>query len=327
MKAIEISLLGPFRVARDGNPATAFATDAARALLAYLAMHAGLPCRREALAGLLWPDQPEATARHALAQTLSRVRQALGEGSRVDTQIHPNRVDTQVQPHWVDTQVHPYLIVSREALQFNPQADCWLDVAAFAQAIEACKRHPHRHLETCRSCMTRLREAAELYRGELMSGFSLPSVPFEQWLLAERERLHVEALDALRALAAYHERRGEHEHVLRYARRQLELEPWHEGAHRQCMRALALSGQRAAALAQYEACRRVLAEELDAEPEVETTALYERIRDAADLSGFPNLTGLIASGPECPYVQVAIPGWHALLNDGQPDLWGNVQLP
>jgi predicted ATPase len=42
---------------------------------------------------------------------------------------------------------------------------------------------------------------------------------------------------------------------------------------------LALSGQRGAALAQYETCRQVLAEELGVEPGPETTALYRRIRD------------------------------------------------
>jgi adenylate cyclase len=45
------------------------------------------------------------------------------------------------------------------------------------------------------------------------------------------------------------------------------------------MRALALSGQRSAALAQYETCRRLLAEELGVEPGAETTRLYEQIRD------------------------------------------------
>jgi hypothetical protein len=43
------------------------------------------------------------------------------------------------------------------------------------------------------------------------------------------------------------------------------------------MRCLAYSGQRAAALAQYEACRRTLEEELGVEPEPETTALYDQI--------------------------------------------------
>jgi predicted ATPase len=46
------------------------------------------------------------------------------------------------------------------------------------------------------------------------------------------------------------------------------------------MRLLAYSGQRAAALAQYETCRRVLVEELDVEPAAETIRLYEQIRDS-----------------------------------------------
>jgi predicted ATPase len=45
------------------------------------------------------------------------------------------------------------------------------------------------------------------------------------------------------------------------------------------MRTLALSGQRSAALAQYETCRRLLAEELGVEPGKETTRLYEQIRN------------------------------------------------
>ena len=45
------------------------------------------------------------------------------------------------------------------------------------------------------------------------------------------------------------------------------------------MRLLALSGQRGAALAQYETCRRALREELDVAPGAETRQLYERIRD------------------------------------------------
>jgi predicted ATPase len=45
------------------------------------------------------------------------------------------------------------------------------------------------------------------------------------------------------------------------------------------MIALSLSGQRSAALAQYEVCRRILSEELGVEPEAETRTLDERIRD------------------------------------------------
>ena len=54
----------------------------------------------------------------------------------------------------------------------------------------------------------------------------------------------------------------------------MELEPWQEEGQRQLMRLLAGSGRRAEALAQYEAHRRELAEELGVEPAPETTQLY-----------------------------------------------------
>ncbi len=261
MNRLAISLLGPFRVTLDGKPVTQFEADTARALLAYLVVHAGTTQRRETLTGLLWPEQPEPVALGNLRQALKRLRSAIG--------------DRDADP--------PFLHVTRKTIQFNPTSDYWLDVAAFSDAIAASQGHRHRRPEACRSCMRRLAEAVEVYRGDFLAGFSLPSAPFEEWLVVQRERLHRQALEALGHLAAYHERRGEWEQVGGYTRRQVELEPWRESAHRGLMRALALSGERTAALAQYEVCRRTLAEELGVEPEEETTALYQQIRDGAEL--------------------------------------------
>ena len=78
---------------------------------------------------------------------------------------------------------------------------------------------------------------------------------------------------------AIHEKQENYDAVIDCARRQVELEPWREPAHRQWMRALALNGHRSAALTQYEVCRKILSEELGVEPEAETVKLYERIRD------------------------------------------------
>ena len=57
------------------------------------------------------------------------------------------------------------------------------------------------------------------------------------------------------------------------------MDPLREEAYQQLMLILALSGRRSEALAQYDTCCRVLAETLGIEPEAETRALYERIRD------------------------------------------------
>jgi DNA-binding SARP family transcriptional activator len=91
------------------------------------------------------------------------------------------------------------------------------------------------------------------------------------------------------------------------------------------MRLLALGGQRGAALAQYETCRRVLVEELGVEPGAETRQLYEQIRDgeldispvAPALTREPELVarlpGFLAEEVEevQPPVFVAWRGWRA----------------
>ncbi len=255
---LHIALLGLFQVTRGESTVTEFKADTARALLAYLALHAGTPFRREALADLLWPEAARAEALHALRQALSRLRRAIGDCAAAGG--------------------HDFLHVTRQTLQFNADSDYWLDVSAFCKAIAATRIHPHRRLAVCQPCMARLEEAAALYRGDLLSGFYLDSLPFEEWLLTERERLHRQALEVFSQLADSHEACGAYAQAQAYARRQLALEPWREKAQRQLMRALALSGQRGAALAQYESACRVLAEELNVAPAGETQALYAQIR-------------------------------------------------
>jgi tetratricopeptide (TPR) repeat protein len=98
-------------------------------------------------------------------------------------------------------------------------------------------------------------------------------------------RLHHSAMDALRALAVGCAQRDDREAALRYAQQWIAADPWHEGAQRALMRALAQNGRRAEALAQYETCRRALHNELSVDPTQETTALYEAIRDGTALPG------------------------------------------
>jgi predicted ATPase/DNA-binding SARP family transcriptional activator len=273
MRRLEITLLGSFQVTLDGVPVAHFGADTARALLAHLAMDPHTPHRRETLAGLLWPDQPESEARHNLSQALLRLRAAIG--------------DRDAAP--------PFLLATRETIQWNPEGDYWLDVSAFEEAVGFARRHAHRRAEDCGACAERLAQAVELYRGEFLAGFALPSAPFEEWVVVERERLHRQALEALGQLAAYHEVQGAYAEAAEHARRALALEPWSEPPHRQLMRALALGGDRTAALAQYEVCCRVLREELGVEPEEETQALYGRIRDDSE-TRFLHATNVAENG-------------------------------
>jgi DNA-binding SARP family transcriptional activator/predicted ATPase len=257
MVRLSLSFLGTFEVALAERPVTTFEYDKVRALLAYLAVEADRPHRREALAGLLWPEQPEAKARHSLSQALLTLERAIA--------------DRQATP--------ACLIVTRQALQFNPAGDYGLDVTTFTGLLAGCEVHDHQQLAACDACLERLRRAATLYRGEFLAGFSAgDALPFEEWTLVQRERLERLAVEALGHLAGGYGARGEYQAALPHAWRRVELDPWQEAACRDLMRLLALSGQREAALAHYEACRGRLAAELDMEPAEETRRLVEQIR-------------------------------------------------
>ena len=123
-----------------------------------------------------------------------------------------------------------------------------------------------------------------MYRGDFLAQLSsVDSAPFEEWLVVKREALHQRAVEALAHLAHYHERWGDAARARQLLTRQIELEPWDETAHAHLMRLLAQAGQRSAALAQYEICRRVLVEQFGVKPTAPTTQkLYEQIRDGLE---------------------------------------------
>ena len=77
---LDVRLLGKFEVSRDGKT-IALTSRPAQSLFAYLILKAGTAHRREKLAGLLWPDSLEETARDNLRHALWRVRKALETAS------------------------------------------------------------------------------------------------------------------------------------------------------------------------------------------------------------------------------------------------------
>lgn len=267
MVRLAITLLGPFQVCLDGQPVTAFASHKVRALLAYLAAEAHRPHPRGVLADLLWPERTDRNALRNLSSALADLRTAIGDR------------DART----------PVLAVDRHALQLCLHAGVTVD--ALDLAASAYPGHtlaPHD-----------LQSIVALYRGPFLEGFPSTSAPFEEWVLLKRERCSRLVLDALRRLAEHSESRGEWEEAARYARRQLELEPWDEGAHRQLMRALTLGGHRGVALAHYDACRRALADDLGVDPEPETQALYQEILKGA-LTAPPKIPAPLVQRPAPP---------------------------
>lgn len=276
-----LSLLGPPEVLVDGKPASGLGSQKALALLAYLAVEAERRHVRSRLAALLWPDQPAKQAYQNLRKTLSRLRQAIGDGE-------------------ADS---PHLISDSLTLQFNPNSDHWLDVEVFESLLTDTERHPHRWLGACRSCVSRLNQAGELYRGDFLAGVDLPDAStFGEWLLVERERLCQRAISMSYTLASACLAQGEHGAVRQHIRRLLALDPWNEAGHRLLLRSLAMGDGRTAALQHFEAFRATLSDELSVEPEERTLALVDLIRagELADMR--PHIPAGSLSVPTAPFV-------------------------
>jgi len=264
---LSIFLLGPFHVVWDVHApgerlVTGFSTDKERALLAYLACETDRPHRRDELAGLLWPEMPNQVARTNLRLTLHRLRQTIGD---------------------VDAPGEAILFIDRESIWLNPDA-CQSDVAAFEALLDEVKKYSPCKPEHCAGCLPCLEQAIALYRGDFLQGFALDdNLVFSEWALLKREWLRRRAVDGMYRLAECHRQRGNHESALYYARKQLELDPWREEAHRQVMNILAHHGEFSAALSQYETCQQTLARELGVSPDEETVALRERILAARSM--------------------------------------------
>jgi DNA-binding SARP family transcriptional activator len=247
---LSLSLLGSPRIELDGKP-IAVDTRKAVALLAYLAI-THQPHSREALAALLWPEYDQSHAFAALRRTLSALNKASGGAS---------------------------LEIERETIGLAEDV-VTIDVDLFQQKLAACRNHAHPATETCARCLDPLTAAAALYRGDFLAGFSLrDSAAFDDWQFFQAESLRRDFLGVLDRLVRLHGERGESESAIDQARRYLSIDPLHEPAHRALMRLYAQTGQRPAALRQYQECGRILKAELGVEPLAETVQLWQAIKD------------------------------------------------
>ena len=130
---LQIRLLGQFDIRLDGKRVT-ISSRAGQSLLAYLALTASTPHRREKLAGIFWPDTSDENARKNLRQELWRIRKALAG---------PN-------------QITDYLLADEFTITFNRKADYWLDATQMERSDLDIKS---------------LTSNLSLYQDELLPGF------------------------------------------------------------------------------------------------------------------------------------------------------------
>jgi predicted ATPase/DNA-binding SARP family transcriptional activator len=230
-QTLDIGLLGPIRVLRDGAQIDIGGVRA-ETLLALLALRAASPVSADSLVEELWAGEAPDGAATTLRSYVSRLRGSLGDAAPID----------RVSAGYV-------LAVPAE----------WIDVARFESLIREGgalleRRRYRRAAETFRS-------ALELWRGRPFAGLAEDGAFQAEIVRLEELRLHAldsrleadlelgraaEIVDELEALVAEH--------------------PFRERLWRHLMLALYRAGRQADALAAYHRARTALDEQLGLEP-------------------------------------------------------------
>jgi DNA-binding SARP family transcriptional activator len=262
MSALNIHLFGKFSVRAKEQPLEGLDACKVQELLGYLLVHRARPHTRESLASLLWGETATDKSKKYLRQALWQLQSALegqldgkgqgGEGAQATAEDGG------------------LLFAAHDWVRLNQSSDVWLDVEVFERAFALVQGRAGHALDA--ESKRIVQEAAELYKGDLLEGW------YQDWCLYERERLQNMYLVMLDKLISYSEAHRDYESGLLYGSLILRYDRARERTHRQLMHLHYMSGDRTAALRQYERCVASLHDELDVSPDRRTVALYQQIR-------------------------------------------------
>lgn len=240
MPLLHLELLGDFRLRTESGSLVTISARKSQAMLAYLAVKPGQLVSRDKMAGLLWSSTAPEQARQSLRQTLSTMRRELAG-------VSPQKI----------------LVEEGDFLSLDASL-VYCDVVEFESLIAT-------------GTAEALDPATRLYTGDFLDGFQIDEEKFDQWVLAERDRLHRMALRAHANLVEQLTRSGSMDEAIAIAQQSLRIDPLQESIHRTLMRLYQQSGDLLNALQQYDSCAKLLRRELDVEPDAETRALQQEI--------------------------------------------------
>jgi DNA-binding SARP family transcriptional activator len=236
---------GRFELWREGHPVNLCNNRNGQAVLRYLVMQPEHCEAMPILMNLLWPEDDDETARRKLRVAVSALRRSLNQGFDCPSG-------------------EGYILCRNEYYQLNPTVSVQTDVQRFLQCYQAGQQPQPKQ------AMAQQYEAAcRLYNGS----FLLDDL-YADWSFMQRQQLSQYFVAMCRILNDFYLENANYERALNWSTRVVSENRCDELAHRQLMRAYALSGQRSSALKQYQYCRQILQEELGVEPLPETEQLF-----------------------------------------------------
>ena len=242
--AFQMRLLGEFVLLLNDTPVSGLDVPRLRSLLAYLALHRGLPQARSRIAYTLWPDSTDAQAHTNLRNLLFKLRMTLPE-------------------------IDSFLVVERQTLCWQSDAPCSLDVTDFERAVASAEYA--RDSRDAAAERLALEKAVRCYQGDLLPGC------YDEWLCGERERLQQTYQGTLERLVELLEQEGSVAEAIRMAQRLLRIDPLQEATYRSLMRLHAVHHDRSAVMRTYQTCAALLKCELGIAPGSKTRRAFEQL--------------------------------------------------
>lgn len=244
---MRISLIGRVTVEFDDGvlDETQLLGRQGRLFFAYLVAEHARPVPRDELAEALWGERPPPTWEKALTVLASKLRRVLADHGAADPSL---------------------LTGAFGCYRLELPEGTWVDVLEATSAADTAEK------ALGDGDLDRARERASLASSLLQR----PFLPGEAgaWVEAKRRDLADVRERALAALADASLRAGDAASAVSAAEQLISLAPLRESGYRRLMEAQAAAGNRAEALAEYERCRQLLADELGAYPSPETEAIY-----------------------------------------------------
>jgi CheY-like chemotaxis protein len=165
------------------------------------------------------------------------------------------------------------LIESAEWIRFNP-ATVSVDAQRFSDLIAS-------------PSINSIRESVDLFRGNLLEGFSSGIPAFDDWITERRLSYWRGAVTIFGRLLAAQIKAGWWENAVETASRLLSLDPSQEVVHRTLMRLQLEQGRPDSALRRYQECADVMRRDYARDPSPETERLHEEIRTALERTPAP----------------------------------------
>jgi LuxR family maltose regulon positive regulatory protein len=253
---LRIKTLGAFQAWRGTSPIdeNGWVGRQPQLLLKDLIAQGGTGVVKDKVLEDLWPETTPAEAERGFKINLYRLRQALEPA--IDRTFGSSYVHLKANLLCLDQElcavdIDEFLSLGRQGEKLEGEGDITGALGSYKRAIA-------------------------LYGGDFLA-----EEPYVPWTEKKREELRERYIEILHRLAALQERRGASMAAIDGYKRLIHTDPTLEQAYQRLMVLYSNRGMRSAALRVYEDCRKALKMELNVEPDVVTTAIYQKILESS----------------------------------------------